>query len=157
MYFNFPLMASLSILHIFFIKCSQYFLFVSKSKRKFMSAGHPNEINEDKKNNLIVDFHFASPEYNLSVYFYQTKKFSLGEYFVLESWYWVMLLLLTNKAVHDTHHRVFCPCFEYFIVLNQWCYVCIKYIHVLTYTFIEKWYLSFICTNIKYLHVSCRW
>ena len=67
----------------FFIKCSQYFLFVSKSKRKFMSAGHPNEINEDKKNNLIVDFHFASPEYNLSVYFYQTKKFSLG---ALRSW-----------------------------------------------------------------------
>ena len=62
----------------FCLKCSQYFLFVSKSKRKFMSAGHPNEINEDKKNNLIVDFHFASPEYNLSVYFYQTKKFSLG-------------------------------------------------------------------------------
>ena len=48
-----------------------------------MSAGHPNEINEDKKNNLIVDFHFASPEYNLSVYFYQTKKFSLG---ALRSW-----------------------------------------------------------------------
>ena len=83
MYFNFPLMASLSILHIFSLKCSQYFLSVSKSKRKFMSAGHPNEINEDKKNNLIVDFHFASPEYNLSVYFYQTKKFSLG---ALRSW-----------------------------------------------------------------------
>ena len=43
-----------------------------------MSAGHPNEINEDKKTNLIVDFHFAFHEYNLSVYFYQTKKFSLG-------------------------------------------------------------------------------
>ena len=43
-----------------------------------MSAGHPNEIKRRQKNNLIVDFHFASPEYNLFVYFYQTKKFSLG-------------------------------------------------------------------------------